>query len=113
MKAIEKENNNYVNKLVKNNDYEVTSREIKDEKNILVTMPISVVIDKCHECKNKINLPTDCVVFRCKHIFHLSCLTKNKKDKKNKNKKDKNESKITCPKCLNEKNKKRKQNNLS
>ena len=32
----------------------------------------------------------------------MSCLTKNKK---NKNKKDKNESKITCPKCLNEKNK--------
>ena len=105
LKAIEKENNNYVNKLVKNNDYEVTSREIKDEKNILVTKPISVVIDKCHECKNKINLPTECVIFRCKHIFHLACLTKNKKDKKNKNKKDKNESKITCPKCLNEKNK--------
>jgi hypothetical protein len=59
LKAIEKENNNYVSKLVKNNDYEAISQEIKDEKNTLVIMPISVVIEKCHECKNKINMPTE------------------------------------------------------
>ena len=101
LKAIEKENNNYVNKLVKKNDYEVSSQEIKDEANTLIKMPISVVIDKCHECKNKINLPTQCVVFRCKHIFHTSCLTKNKKDKKDKkNKKVKKDTIITCPKCF-------------
>ena len=113
LKVIEKENNNYINKLIKNNDYEVTSQEIREQKNTLVKMPISVVIDKCHECKNKINMPTECVVFRCKHIFHLTCLNKNKKEKKfkkdkknkNKNKKDINENAISCPKCLPEINK--------
>ena len=55
-------------------------------------MPISIIIDKCHECKNKINMPVPCVVFRCKHIYHVSCL----------NKKDKNGNKEiipSCPKC--------------
>jgi flagellar motor protein MotB len=90
LKAVEKENNNFVNKLVKSNDYDVTSQEINDEMTTLITMPISIIIDKCHECKNKINIP--CVVFRCKHIYHVSCL----------NKKDKNGNKEiipSCPKC--------------
>lgn len=90
LKAVEKENNNFVNKLVKSNDYDVTSQEINDEMTTLITMPISIIIDKCHECKNKINIP--CVVFRCKHIYHVSCL----------NKKDKNGNKeiiASCPKC--------------
>ena len=50
LKAVEKENNNFVNKLVKSNDYDVTSQEINDEMTTLITMQISIIIDKCYEC---------------------------------------------------------------
>ena len=90
-KALEKENNNLVNQLVKSKEYDAISQEISDEINTLSTKSISIKIDKCDICNMKIAPP--CEIFRCKHMYHTSCLNDifNKDDE------------IYCPNCKNNK----------
>ena len=89
LKAIEKENNEFVKALIKNNDYEATSQDISDEINTLTSKPMQIKIEKCEECKLKINPP--CVIFKCRHIYHSSCLFDKTKNE--------NDDEQYCPKC--------------
>ena len=73
--------------LVQSKDYDATYHDINEEINTLISKPMSIKLEKCEECKMKVNPP--CVIFRCKHIYHSSCLI----DKNNKS----NEQ--YCPKC--------------
>ena len=90
MKAIEKENNNFVSALVKNKDFDAISQDINYVINTLKMKPIDIKLEKCELCNLKINNP--CIIFRCRHIYHSSCL--NESEKKN-----------HCPKCIIEKEK--------
>ena len=86
LNALEKEKNKFVNALVKSRDFDVNLQEINDEIDTLDIKPIDIKIEKCDECNNKINMP--CVIFRCKHVYHSSCLNGQKEDNTN-----------YCPKC--------------
>ena len=90
LKALDKEKNEFTNALIKNKDYEATSQEVSEEINTLTTKPLSIKIEKCEECKLKVNPP--CIIFRCRHIYHSSCLFESKKDNNNNNV-------DYCPKC--------------
>ena len=85
LKVIEKENNEFTKALIINKDYDATSQDINDEINILASNPLSITIDKCEECKLKVNPP--CIIFRCRHIYHSSCLFES------------NKNEYHCPKC--------------
>ena len=87
LKTIQKENKNFVNDLIKNKEYDATSQEIKDEINTLITKPLDIKLDKCDGCNLKLNTP--CTIFKCKHMYHSSCLIVNTNDNNS----------IHCPKC--------------
>ena len=90
-KAMEKENNNLVNQLVKTKEYDAIYHEITDEIDNLTTKSLSIKYEKCDICNMKMNTP--CEIFRCKHMYHTSCLN----DLVDKN------NEIYCPKCINNK----------
>ena len=87
LKAIEKENDILVNELTKNSDYDINHQDIDDELYKLNYVPVPIKIDKCEQCKLKINMP--CIIFKCKHIYHSSCVNENIKD-----------NNVHCPKCI-------------
>ena len=87
LKAIEKENDIFVNELTKSNICDANYQEVDDELYYLKHVPVPIKIDKCEQCKLKINMP--CVIFKCKHIYHSSCL--NEKI---------NDNDVHCPKCI-------------
>ena len=87
LKAIEKENDILLNKLTKSKNYDANHQDIDDELYILNYVPVPIKIDKCEQCKQKINMP--CIIFKCKHIYHSSCVNENIKD-----------NYVHCPKCI-------------
>ena len=95
LKALEKEKNEFVKSLVQSKDYDAAYHDIDEEINTLISKPMMIKLEKCEECKMKISQP--CIIFRCKHIYHSSCLH----DKNINN----NSNEYYCPKCYVDKNK--------
>lgn len=88
LNAIENENKNLVNNLIKSKEYEANIHEIDEEINNLKEKPLNLRLTKCDECNMGIEYPV--IFFKCGHYFHYICLNYYIKDFRN----------AHCPKCI-------------